>query len=254
MAVTPSDAETTPPITPLPLFPPEEIYINGLQKVSFIDYPGHIVATIFFGGCNFRCPYCHNSGLVHNIGLPRIPVEELYEHLENRRGKLDGICITGGEPTLNPHLPTIIEGVKERGFKVKLDTNGTNPRMLGDLLSRGMVDYVAMDIKAPPERYGEVVRRPVRIDAIQRSIDLIRTTAPDYEFRTTIVRDLITARDLQKIGEWLHGSKRYALQQFRPTNTLDPSYRHKKAYTLEEMEEFAEMLRPHFEEVVVRGK
>lgn len=227
--------------------------INGLQKTSVIDFPGKIVSTVFFGKCNFRCPYCHNSDLVFNQGLPQIDDSVLFEHLEKRRGILDGICITGGEPTLHPDLPELIRGVKKRGFLVKLDSNGTNPRMLEDLLSEGLIDYIAMDIKAPKEKYPLVVGTAVRMDRIQRSIDLIREMAPDYEFRTTVVKELITEEDLIAIAEWIDGSKRYALQQFRPSKTLDPKCMECHGYSKEEMETIAKRLKPYFGEVMVRA-
>lgn len=229
------------------------VVINGLQRTSFIDYPGKIVSTVFFGNCNFRCPYCHNSDLVFNQDLPQIDESVLIGHLENRKGKLDGICITGGEPTLHADLPELIRHVKERGFLVKLDSNGTNPKMLEELLSDGLVDYIAMDIKAPEERYSEIVRANVNIGLIQRSIDLIREMAPDYEFRTTIVKELLSEGDLIAIGEWIDGSKRYALQQFKPHKPLDPECMKCHGYSKEEMEAFAERLRPYFEEVLVRA-
>ncbi len=129
------------------------VVINGMQKTSLIDYPGKIVTTIFFGNCNFRCPYCHNSDLVFNKDLQQIDESVLLEYLDKRRGMLDGICITGGEPTLHSDLPDLIRHVKERGFLVKLDSNGTNPRMLEELFAENLVDYIAMDIKAPKDKY-----------------------------------------------------------------------------------------------------
>ena len=227
--------------------------MNGMQRTSFIDYPGKIVSTVFFGGCNFRCPYCHNSDLVFNRKLPQIGENTLLEHLENRRGKLDGICITGGEPTLHPDLPEFIRHVKERGFLVKLDSNGTNPEMLEKLFDENLIDYIAMDIKAPKEKYSGVVKVNVNTDTIQRSIDLIREMAPDYEFRTTLVRELTDEEDLIAIGEWIKGSKRYALQQFRPNKPLDPKCMECQGYTREEMESFARRLAHYFDEVLVRA-
>ncbi len=229
------------------------VVMNGMQNTSFIDYPGKIVSTIFFGNCNFRCPYCHNSDLVFNQNLPQIDESALLEHLEKRRGKLDGICITGGEPTLHPDLPELIRHVKERGFLVKLDSNGTNPKMLEELFSGGLLDYVAMDVKAPKEKYSEVVKVNVNTDLIQRSIDLIREMAPDYEFRTTVVRELTSEADLIAIAEWIDGSKRYALQQFKPHKPLDPKCMECHGYSREEMEAFAERLKPYFGEVLVRA-
>ncbi len=227
--------------------------MNGMQRTSFIDYPGKIVSTVFFGGCNFRCPYCHNSDLVFNRDLPQIGENILLEHLENRRGKLDGICITGGEPTLHPDLPEFIRHVKERGFLVKLDSNGTNPEMLEELFGENLVDYIAMDIKAPKEKYSGVVKVNVNTNTIQRSIDLIREMAPDYEFRTTLVRELTDEEDLIAIGEWIKGSKRYALQQFRPNKPLDPKCMECREYTREEMERFARRLSLYFDEVLIRA-
>ncbi len=227
--------------------------MNGMQRTSFIDYPGKIVSTVFFGRCNFRCPYCHNSDLVFNRDLPEIEGTVLLEHLENRRGKLDGICITGGEPTLHPDLPDFIRDVKERGFLVKLDSNGTNPGMLEELFDENLVDYMAMDIKAPKEKYPEITGVKVNMESIQRSIDIIRKKAPDYEFRTTTVRELTDDGDLMTIAKWIAGSKRYVLQQFRPHKTLDPKCMECHGYTREEMENLAQMLAPHFEEVLVRA-
>ncbi len=227
--------------------------MNGMQRTSFIDYPDKIVSTVFFGRCNFRCPYCHNSDLVLGEELPQIEEKALLEHLENRRGKLDGICITGGEPTLHPDLPEFIRHVKERGFLVKLDSNGTNPGMLEELLDEGLVDYIAMDIKAPKDKYPEITGVKVNMESIQRSIDIIRRRAPDYEFRTTAVRELTDEGDLIAIGKWIKGSKRYVLQQFRPHKTLDPKCMECHGYTREEMERFARILAPYFDEVLVRA-
>ncbi len=230
------------------------VVMNGMQKTSFIDYPGKIVTTIFFGNCNFRCPYCHNSDLVFNKDLPRIDHGVLLEHLEMRKGKLDGICITGGEPTLHTDLPELIRDVKEKGFLVKLDSNGTNPRMLEELFSEDLVDYIAMDIKAPKERYSDVVKVNVNMDIIENSIDLIRDMAPDYEFRTTIPRELLSPDDIMRIGEWIKGSKRYALQQFKPNKPLDPACMDCHGYTKKEMDAMAERLKGYFDEVLVRAK
>ncbi len=230
------------------------VVMNGMQKSSFIDYPGKIVTTVFFGNCNFRCPYCHNSDLVFNKDLPQIDESVLLEHLEKRRSVLDGICITGGEPTLHPELPDLIRHVKERGFLVKLDTNGTNPDMLDMLMSEELLDYVAMDVKAPREKYADIVKVNMNMNLIQRSIDLIRSMAPDYEFRTTIVREMLGEGDIMAIGEWIKGSKRYVLQQFKPHKPLDPAFVNCHGYTKEEMESFAEKLRIYFEEVQVRAK
>ncbi|HHV61233.1 MAG TPA: anaerobic ribonucleoside-triphosphate reductase activating protein [Firmicutes bacterium] len=227
--------------------------IRGIQKTSLVDFPGNICVTVFTGGCNMRCPYCHNRDLVLEAGsLPRIPQEEILALLESRAGLVDGVCITGGEPTLQEELGGFAREVKSLGFKVKLDTNGTNPRILDELLGRGLLDYVAMDIKAPLGKYRELTRSQVNLRHIDASIGLIRSSRVDYEFRTTVAPGLITGEDLLEIGRWLAGARKYVLQQYMPGPTLDEAFAGRRPYSGDWLEDAARKLRPFFERVEVR--
>ncbi|TSC53635.1 MAG: pyruvate formate lyase activating enzyme [Parcubacteria group bacterium LiPW_39] len=177
--------------------------LGGLQKLTLIDYPGKIAATVFTVGCNFDCPFCHNPELVDPQKIkkqPRIAEKYFFEFLDDRRGMLEGVCITGGEPTLQPDLPDFISQIKNLGFLVKLDTNGTNPTMLEKLLAANLVDFVAMDIKAPLEKYKKVAGKNVSLENIQRSVELTRR-APDYEFRTTVLPALHSRKDILSIED-----------------------------------------------------
>ncbi len=226
--------------------------IKGLQKQTVIDYPGKIACTIFTFGCNFRCKYCHNPELVIDDGRPEIKEIEILEFLKSRKGFLDGVCITGGEPTLHKDLPDFIRKIKNLGFLVKLDTNGTNPEMLKGLIEEKLVDYIAMDIKAPLDFYENVVNVKVNKDDIQKSIDLIRKLK-EYEFRTTVVPGLFNENHAKLIGEWLKGSKRFYVQQFRGIKTLDKNFVNKKPFTKEELIKFRNILKPYFETCEIRG-
>lgn len=228
--------------------------IRGIHRVSLADFPGNICATVFVSGCNMRCPYCHNPDLVlEPEGLPRIPGEEVLAFLAKRKGLLDGVCITGGEPTLQKEIGTFIGQVKEMGFKVKLDTNGSNPRVLSQLLKRDLLDYVAMDVKAPPGRYRAVTRSRVNPVDIQASINLLMTVDIDYEFRTTVAPGLITEADLLQIGGWLAGAKKYVLQQYRPGATLDAAFAGLRPYGGGRLKNIAGKVADHFARVEVRG-
>ncbi len=195
--------------------------IKGLQKLTLLDYPGRLAATVFLGGCNFRCPFCHNASLVVRGDDNEISEEELLAFLETRRGKLSGVCITGGEPTLNPSLPSFISKIRALGYSVKLDTNGTNPDMLEELVKGGLVDYVAMDIKSSPERYGAVSGVPgLDISAVERSVEFLLLGEVEYEFRTTVVRELHTVEDIEAIGRWIQGAQAYFLQPFKDSGDI----------------------------------
>lgn len=224
--------------------------IGGIQKFSTVDYPGYTVASIFTIGCNMRCGYCHNPELV----LPEqyagaIPEEEVFEFLETRRGLLDGVAISGGEPTMQGDLPQFIRRCKNMGFRVKLDTNGTNPAMLGELLAEKLVDFIAMDIKGPLDKYSAIAARPINLDAIRESIALIRTIP--HEFRTTIVRGQLTPQDFEVIGQLVHGADRYALQYFIPGTTVSPQFALRESFTEDEMAEAQMIMRRHVQECVV---
>lgn len=228
--------------------------IKGLQKTSLIDYPGKIASIIFVASCNFRCPYCQNPDLVVGYDeLPTISEEEVLDHLLTRKKWLDGVCISGGEPTLYPDLPEFLEKVKSMGILVKLDTNGTNPEMLKELIDSKLVDYVAMDVKAPLERYEEIVRRNVNLRDIEKSIEILRNSDMEYEFRTTVVPKLLDIEDIVKICKWLKGSKRYYLQQFRPLRTLDRAFEEEAPLKSKDLVEMTNIAKKCFQRVEVRG-
>jgi len=230
------------------------VLIKGFQKLSLIEYPEKISAIVFLGNCNFRCHFCYNIDLVKNYDkLPDIPEKEILDFLSTRKGLLDGIAITGGEPTLHKDLPDFIKKVKDLEFLVMLETNGTNPRMLKELIDKKLVDYIAMDIKAPLEKYDEVTGVKVNKKKIQESIDIIRNSGIDYEFRTTVIPKHFKKEEVLAIGKWLRGSKRYYLQQFRADKTLNESYKKIEQYPPEKLKEFAELMKPYFDSVKVRG-
>ena len=210
---------------------------GGLQNFSLIDYPGKTCAIVFTVGCNFRCPYCHNPELV-NLNDDTIVIEEqeILEFLENRKGKLDAVSITGGEPTLHKDLLDFMKKLKDMGFLIKLDSNGTCPDMLQKALHQKLVDYLAMDIKAPLDKYEKVTIKPINIDDIKKSIEIIKNSGIDHEFRTTIVESLLSKDDILKIGETITGAKRYYLQKFIATKTNDPKYLKETTYSDEELE------------------
>ncbi|HCX28006.1 MAG TPA: anaerobic ribonucleoside-triphosphate reductase activating protein [Candidatus Portnoybacteria bacterium] len=227
---------------------------GGLQKLTLIDYPGKVAATIFTVGCNFLCPYCHNPELVDPIKIkdqPKLSEKEILKFLTSRQGLLEGVCITGGEPTLSAELPEFISKIKALGFLIKLDTNGSSPEMLARLLSERLVDYVAMDIKAPLEKYKKIVGGQASLEDIQRSVELTRS-APDYEFRTTVLPVLHSPKDILSIGRWLQGAKKYYLQQFQPTKTLDSAYLDEKPFAWDKLAELRSLLEIFFDKCEIR--
>lgn len=198
--------------------------IHGFQKLTLLDFPEKTAATIFTGGCNLRCPFCHNGDLVLDpSSVGEIPMEEVLEALSKRRGFLDGVCITGGEPLLNSDIADFIKKIKDMGFLVKLDTNGTLPERLHELLLSGLLDYVAMDIKNSKNSYAKTVGlEKFDISGVEKSVTLLRTSGVMHEFRTTLVRELHTVEDMREIGQWLKGEERYFLQAFKLSdNVLD---------------------------------
>ena len=226
--------------------------IQGLQKLTLLDYPGKVACTVFLGGCNLRCPFCHNGELVLTPGPALMNLEELLTFLDRRRGLLDGVCITGGEPLLRPELPRLLEAVKEKGFLLKLDTNGGFPRALEDVIRRGLVDYVAMDIKNSPDRYPETAGVPgLDVEPYRESAALLLEGRVDYEFRTTVVRELHNEDSFRAIGPWLKGARRYFLQAFVDRDTVLSPGLH--PCSREEMEVFAALVRPFIPQVELRG-
>jgi len=222
--------------------------------MTLIDYPGKVAATVFLVGCNFRCPYCHNPELVNpstSSGQDQIKESSFFKFLDERKNFLDGVCITGGEPTIHNDLPNFINKIKKRGFLVKLDTNGSNPDMLKKLVQENLIDYIAMDIKTSISKYIKVKARD-KIYSISKSINIIRTSKKDYEFRTTVVPEIVDENDINEIGQWLKGAKKIALQQFRPEKVLDPALNNLKPYSLQDLEKMLKILEPHIETVELR--
>lgn len=213
--------------------------IGGLQKTSLLDFPEKIAAIVFTVGCNFRCGYCHNPELING----EAKIEDVFEFLKTRQGKLDGVVITGGEPCLQKDLPEFIKQVKELGFAVKLDTNGSFPEMLEKVLPD--LDYVAMDIKAPLEKYSQIVNVDVDTSKILKSIEVLKNGGVDYEFRTTVVKSQLSFEDFEKIGQLIQGAPRYYLQRFEASKILDKSLENEKTYSTEEFERIIDMLKSY---------
>lgn len=195
--------------------------ILGLQKMTLLDFPGRIACTVFLGGCNFRCPFCHNGSLAIGSGEEVMGLDEFFAFLDSRRGRLHGVCVSGGEPTIHPDLPEFLGEIKNRGYEVKLDTNGTNPEMLLSLINDCLVDYVAMDIKNSPEKYEDsVVLNSDLLDGVACSAKILMEGRVDFEFRTTMMRELQDAEDMERIGRWLAGEEKYFLQSYRDEGDL----------------------------------
>lgn len=223
--------------------------IGGFQSFTLIDYPGKMACIVFTQGCDFRCPYCQNPELVLSKAKA-VHQEEIFSFLWKRRDKLEGVVISGGEPTLQKDLEDFVKRIKDMGYLVKLDTNGHNPHVLERLID--LLDYIAMDVKAPLYKYEEVVGAKVDVKKIEESIRLIMERAKDYEFRTTVVKELLSEEDLLQIGSLIKGAKRYYLQRFSPRETLDPSYKQKTNYTEEELKGLALRLKEYVKECYVR--
>ena len=227
--------------------------ISGLQKLAMVDFPGKLAATVFTGGCNLRCPFCHNAPLVNRVAeTPELSEEDVLAFLKSRKGLLDGVVLSGGEPLLQHDAADFLKKVRELGFAVKLDTNGCFPQVLADILQQELVDYVAMDIKNCREKYAQTVGIPgFDITPVEESVRLLQNSGINFEFRTTVVKIFHTAADIQAIGEWCQGAPHYFLQQFVDSGdlvgvgceALDPL----------EVKAFADLMRPFFYEVGVRG-
>jgi pyruvate formate lyase activating enzyme len=232
--------------------------ISGVQKFTLLDYPNVPSCIIFTAGCNFRCGYCHNPEfvlpeLLQKIRDSFIPERAVLNFLDERKGMLDGVVISGGEPTIMADLPLFIRKVKERGFLVKLDTNGNNPGMLRKLLEDELLDYIAMDIKTTLEEYPKLVGPCVRAEHITESVQMIKESGVDYDFRSTVVKELHPPERLIEMGEMICGAKQWYLQQFRPGHTLDPKFGEYHSYTDGELESLRELVVPYAEKVGIRG-
>jgi len=227
--------------------------IGGLQKFSLIDYPEKICAIIFTQGCNFRCPYCHNPELADpDLYEKCIPEKEIFAFLEKRKGKLDAVSITGGEPTLQPDLIDFIKMIKAMGYLVKIDTNGSHPETLKKLIEDKLIDYVAMDVKAPLEKYRKITRSKTNPDLIKQSIALIKKSNITREFRTTVVKSQLDENDLITIGKLVKNAELYVLQKFVPSKTMDPKFMNKKTYSDEEFDKLKKKIEKNVRSVVVR--
>ena len=233
-----------------------EIMFGGFQKTSLIDYPGTVSCVIFLSGCNLTCPYCHNPELVRrDAPLPAFLTKPwIMDFLAQRAGLLDGVVITGGEPTLSKELLPLCRDIKKRGFKVKVDTNGTNPHVVQDLLEQGLADYLAMDIKTGPQAYAPVFSPKPVADRIMASIDMIMRAAIPYEFRTTCVKPLFDADKLQAILNVIPGARRFVLQQFHAAKLLNPAFFENREcrFSDHELRAFQKTASGHVEECLVR--
>ena len=226
--------------------------IDGFQKLTLLDFPEKMACTVFTHGCNLRCPFCHNASLVDGREKEHIAEQEILDFLEKRKGLLDGVAITGGEPLLQKDIRQFIEAVREKGFLVKLDTNGFYPDKLAELLSAGLVDYVAIDIKNSPSKYALTAGLDtLDLAPLERSIELLKTSGVDYEFRTTVVNPLHEKEDFEEIGKWLEGSKKYFLQQF--VDSGDVLSEGMSAYDEQTVRDFLEVARKYIPAAEVRG-
>ena len=227
--------------------------IGGLQQFSMIDYPGKLASIVFTLGCNFRCGYCHNPELVLPEKFnPALDEEKILEFFKTRVGKLDAISITGGEPTLQIDLPQFMKKIKDLGFLIKLDTNGTNSKMLKEIIDQKLVDYIAMDIKAPLEKYKEVVKTEINLEDIEESIKMIMDSGIKYEFRTTIVKSQLSVNDLSDIGKLIKGADIYYLQKFVTSKANDESFLKEKTYSDEEFRKIKKKMFKYIQECEIR--
>lgn len=229
--------------------------IGGIIRFTMVDFPGRLACTVFTIGCNFRCPYCYNKDIVFGTANGE-DIEAFFEWLKRRKGKLDGVAITGGEPTLWSDLLDFISRIKDMGFEVKIDTNGSNPDMLRRIVNSGNVDYIAMDVKAPlvPEEYAKITGGWRDVNSIRRSIQIIMCSNIPYEFRTTIVPRFHDEKSITSIGEVIQGARLWALQGFVPADTvIDPALRREKAYPPWKIKKLAALAEKYVEKVELRG-
>ncbi len=227
--------------------------IYGMEKLSLVDYDGYVASTVFTGGCNFKCGFCHNSALVLDYNkIESMAESEVLEYLTKRKGIIEGLCITGGEPTLNPDLPEFIEKAKAVGVKVKLDTNGTNPEMVKYLCESGLVDYFAMDIKNDKNSYGEIISVPnFNTEKVEKTIEYFLSGKADYEFRTTLIKEYHKLENVLEIARWIKGAKKYCFQKFKAgENCIQADL---TEVPLEQVKAFVTAVTPFVKEVKIRG-
>ena len=235
---------------------PDELEICGFQGVSLLDYPGRVSAVLFLGGCNFRCPFCHNADLVlRPESLSRLGIDEVTGRLSQRKTLIDGVVITGGEPLIHgEQFLALLAAVRKTGLAVKLDTNGYEVEMLRGTLDSGLVDYIAMDVKTSPERYAVAAGRPVEADRIRHAVDIIRCSGIPHEFRTTCVPGIVAEHDILEIAALIGPDARYYLQQYRASGgVIDPAYGALAPYSCRRLHEFVRQAEPLVATVGVRG-
>jgi len=232
------------------------LVIAGFQKLTLLDYPGHLAATVFTVGCSFRCPFCHNPELVnhgtYNIEHGTIE-KDFFEFLKKRKGKLEGVCITGGEPAIQPDLVEFIRKIRKLGYKVKLDTNGTRPDILREVISERLVDFIAMDIKNQPKKYEKTINTKFDLNRIKLSIGLIMNSRIPYEFRTTAVPGIHSERDFLAIAKWIKNAQSYWLQRYQETKILDPNLKKKTKGKKLDLEKIKTKIEKNFGKIGIRG-
>lgn len=230
--------------------------IGGLQKNSMIDYPGRLSCVLFLAGCNFDCPYCHNPDLATGCssGCDDLTFENFLGFIERRQGFLDAVVISGGEPTLHPELTDVCKQIRQHGYPVKLDTNGSRPQILKELINEGLVDYVAMDIKTDPLRYETFIKKGCDVSAVLASIQLILDSGIEHEFRTTCVKPIVTSRIIEKIAALIKGARLFAIQRFRKNGILHPEFFQTEncEYTYNELVQFKSLVSDQVQRCIVR--
>jgi pyruvate formate lyase activating enzyme len=231
------------------------VKIGGLQKLTLIDYPQKVACTVFLSGCNLRCPWCYSPELVLPEKIkkhPQIEEADFFDFLDKRKGKLDGVVVCGGEPTIYSGIYEFIGEIKKRGFLVKIDTNGLNPDTLKKLVRQKLLDYIAMDVKLPLSRYKELSKDKLDSKRVKESIDFIMKSGIDHEFRTTVIPDVHGKKDIQEIGEIIRGANKYYLQNFFPEKTLEESFLLKEPFSEEKLEEFKKVASLFVEKCEIR--
>ena len=225
--------------------------IQGFQKLTLLDFPGKVACTVFTGGCNLRCPFCHNGSLVLEPTIYSDATQDVLDYLSKRKGIIDGVCITGGEPLLQSDLKDFIKKVKDMGYAVKLDTNGSMPDKLAELIGTGLIDYIAMDIKSSPESYSLATGVEADIEDYKKSVDIIRQSGINHEFRTTAVKGIHTGADFDKIGQWLAGSRHYYIQRFVDSGNL---IKGGDAFSDDEMRGLLSIIKKYIPDAQLRGQ
>ena len=230
--------------------------IGGLQKLTLIDYPKKLACTVFTAGCNFRCPFCYASELVLPEKIknqPKITQSDFFNFLKEKKGLIEGVVVCGGEPTIHKNLPVFIKKIKKMDYAVKLDTNGSNPAVLKKLIESNLIDYVAMDIKGPKESYQRLAVRKISVASVEKSVKILKESKIDFEFRTTIVPELLEKKDITQLARWIGPGGKYYLQGFRPEKTVDPRFEKVKPYPAEYLVEIKNAVAPLFDVCEIRG-